>query len=146
MHFQRFTALLLALVLSAGLLVLPAGAEDAPVSSRGTIWSDWAKDMPEFWGKVLTTVTGMFDNQVCPVSSDHLHHGKVYKEGSKPGVWLAKCDYCNDSFSVYDDDMQNAYNEHVNKVQETLGTTQVGVGGIYIVFSWNFIFHWFACG
>lgn len=128
MHFQRFTALLLALVLSAGLLVLPAGAEDAPVSSTGSFWSHIASQSPDWLG----TVIGVAFPSVCPSSPDSRHHGKVIAKSNQTGTdsaWEAKCDYCGDTFIVYDDDMQNAYNEHVNKVQNTYGTSIIDSDG-----------------
>ena len=150
-RINKALSVLLIFMLSIGILSVPSlAAEDSPVSSTGTIWSDWASSMPDFFGKVFSVVVGQFGGEVCPNSDDHLHHGKVIaKNLLGNGKWQALCDYCGEKFVVYDDDMQNAYNEHVNKVQETLGTVQVGTDGIYIIpaldwsnFTWGPNEHW----
>lgn len=107
-HFQRAAAFLLAVMLSACCLAVPALANDTPVDSTGTIWSALYKDVP--W---LCPVIGLAPS-VCPVSEDARHHGKVIARvssdsGSAAGKWQALCDNCGDFFYVYDDAMQGAY-------------------------------------
>lgn len=122
-HFQRLISLLLALVLCLSLFVLPASAaESEPVTSTGTFWQAAAADSP----RVIGNLIGIFSKGTCAVSEDRRHHGKVIRKADpvfgEPGAWLALCDYCGEEFKVYDDDMQNAYDEHVGQIQENYGT------------------------
>lgn len=130
-HLHRILSVFLVFLLAFSMLLSFALAADdqPPVSSTGTIWSNWANSAPDWVGDVLGVLLG----SVCPTSPDHLHHGKVINKNNNPlappGTWVAKCDYCSDSFTVHSDDMQNAYNEHVNKVQQDFGSTIFGSDG-----------------
>lgn len=113
---KRCVSLALAVLLLA-MLTAPALAAggDQPVTSTGTLWSYLAGKAPG----VLGTLVGIAAPSACSVSEDGRHHGKVIMPNRDPGSWRARCDLCSHLFTVYDDDMQKAYEGKVGELPAT---------------------------
>lgn len=128
---KRCVSLSLAVLLLA-MLTAPALAAggDPPVTSTGTLWSYLAGKAPG----VLGTLVGIAAPSACSVSEDGRHHGKVIMPNRDPGSWRARCDLCSQLFTVYDDDMQKAYEGHVGDMQTQYGSTTINSSGELIVF------------
>ena len=93
-------------------LVLPVGATNNEYVSSGSFWN-WIADH----GKLVQSVTGYFPGSgSCPSSEDTYHHASSYqKEGNVNGdirYWCV-CDYCHQSFTAYESDLQQSYEAQV---------------------------------
>ena len=102
--------------------VFPVGATNNEYVSSGSFWN-WIADH----GKFVQSVTGYFPGSgSCPSSEDTYHHASSYqKEGNVDGdirYWCV-CDYCHQSFTAYESDLQQSYEAQVEELQNTIVTS-----------------------
>lgn len=95
--------------------VFPVGATNNEYVSSGSFWN-WIADH----GKFVQSVTGYFPGSgSCPSSEDTYHHASSYqKEGNVDGdirYWCV-CDYCHQSFTAYESDLQQSYEAQVEEL------------------------------
>lgn len=138
-HFQRISALLLAVLLSLSILAPSSMAVAGEVVDTGNFWTEVVRDSPAWLGSVIGVLSGN-----CALSGDGLHHGKVID--SKTDVdgtpaWSALCDYCSRKFTVYDTDMQRAYDQKCEDMQTNYGATIIDASGagLISITGWRYI-------
>lgn len=122
---KKIISFLLSFAIIVSLLLVPASAVSDEYTSTGTFWTHVANS----WMSTTLgdNIIGAVNNDVCANSPDNLHHGALntYTPGAD-GAFAATCKDCSKSFKVYDADLEAAYRNYTDGMQNIMGTTTVG--------------------
>ena len=91
-------------------LCVPSFASAGSQYEQVTGFWGWLSHMP-----IVKEVFGYSSGAVCPKSEDQYHHATTYqREGKKEGYYKCICSYCGQTFTAYESDLKQSYQDQVS--------------------------------
>lgn len=103
-----------------GMFCVPAYASTNAEYNQVTTFWHWSKDVP-LWGDWVAYST----DKTCAVSEDKYHHASTYQTANEDGYFTCICTYCGQTFTAYEFDLKQSYDDQVAELPAT-GITSAG--------------------
>ena len=106
-------------VLLLSFLCVPAFASSGSTYSQKVGFWDWAVRDPVWKFLGISDFVGYTFGFGCPTSDDGYHHANSYEVDWQDGTYKCICFYCGHSFTAYESDLKQSYNDYVDTLPFT---------------------------